>query len=525
MKIMYFLDNFSVLGGAAHTLLRQAELMKKRGAQVKVAYSDINDGKICGGYTRFCERAGLDTVTLSFEISTQPIDFNIVNVIRFYDEVYSAIKEFDPDVLHSVQLNPTVEMVGRELKIPHVMSIYSTDTDFFEENYLDIFPHYHMCDSEFYCDVWKNAWNIKSSCIRTVAEKMICERKPEPSGALKFICVGAVSERKNQLEVIKGFREWKQNTKYNQKDECSLRLYGAVGGAYKEKIQKYISENYLEQSVILEGFCGNLNQIYEEADALLVGSLFESFPNVVSEALANDVTVISTPVAGVPEVIMDGVNGYLTEDYSANSMAASIERYITDRVDGKWKEIRENAENTYEKTHKPSVVSEHLEKYYCGLIEDYKSNCVDRMKMDELREIFAREIADFDSRYDEFSVPKAAEKKIWYLHYNRSRIRNKLAEKPMIYLWGAGKLLESSLDAAHGFFPEMDIQGVIDSKKTGQVCGLPIVSPNEVLKEENKEKLLIFISVLNGAGEIRKFLDGYGLVYNKDYFLLSSKGW
>ena len=93
---------------------------------------------------------------LTYQISTQPEDIDIVSVVQNYDTVKRAIEEIKPDILHSVQLNPIVELVSRELQIPHVMDIYQLTSDFFRIGYMDLFPHYHICDSEYYAEKWKH---------------------------------------------------------------------------------------------------------------------------------------------------------------------------------------------------------------------------------------------------------------------------------------------------------------------------------------------------------------------------------
>ncbi len=63
-----------------------------------------------------------------------------------------------------------------------------------------------------------------------------------------------------------------------------------------------------------------MSTVYIQNDILLCGSTRESYPNAISKALADGLAVISTPVAGVPDVIEDGINGYLSKGYSAEDI-------------------------------------------------------------------------------------------------------------------------------------------------------------------------------------------------------------
>ena len=55
----------------------------------------------------------------------------------------------------------------------------------------------------------------------------------------------------------------------------------------------------------------------------------DGFPNVLAEAMAMGVPVVSTPISGIPEMIDDGVHGLLV-DGSPASLAAAIELLLTE---------------------------------------------------------------------------------------------------------------------------------------------------------------------------------------------------
>ena len=71
-------------------------------------------------------------------------------------------------------------------------------------------------------------------------------------------------------------------------------------------------------------FLGKQNAVYEKlavADLFLLPSQLESFGLAALEAMACEVPVIATNVGGVPEVIEDGVDGYLVEPGDVKSAA------------------------------------------------------------------------------------------------------------------------------------------------------------------------------------------------------------
>src|SRR5262249_33873461 len=65
----------------------------------------------------------------------------------------------------------------------------------------------------------------------------------------------------------------------------------------------------------------DMSELLAISDVLLLPSELESFGLVALEAMACEVPVIATRVGGIPEVVRDGVDGYLYEVGDVNNMA------------------------------------------------------------------------------------------------------------------------------------------------------------------------------------------------------------
>jgi len=76
---------------------------------------------------------------------------------------------------------------------------------------------------------------------------------------------------------------------------------------------KLIDELGLDDKVLLLGKQENLAELYSISDLKLLLSEKESFGLVLIEAMACGVPTIGTNVGGIPEVIEDGVDGYICE--------------------------------------------------------------------------------------------------------------------------------------------------------------------------------------------------------------------
>jgi glycosyltransferase involved in cell wall biosynthesis len=57
----------------------------------------------------------------------------------------------------------------------------------------------------------------------------------------------------------------------------------------------------------------------------------DGIPNVLLEAMACRVPVVSTRLSGIPEVVQDGVTGLLAEPADTQDLAGAIARLLQDR--------------------------------------------------------------------------------------------------------------------------------------------------------------------------------------------------
>lgn len=132
--IMYFLDYGQSFGGATNTLIQQAVLMKNAGLKTTIVISDYLKKSLEVGYWNICKINGINWISLTYPICSHTEDIDVVSVIENYDSIKTKVEELNPDILHSIQINPIVELISRELKIPHIMNIYQLLPEFFRYN-------------------------------------------------------------------------------------------------------------------------------------------------------------------------------------------------------------------------------------------------------------------------------------------------------------------------------------------------------------------------------------------------------
>ncbi|MCI0682536.1 MAG: glycosyltransferase [Gemmataceae bacterium] len=102
-------------------------------------------------------------------------------------------------------------------------------------------------------------------------------------------------------------------------------------GDRRAMLQDLIAELGCGDRVRLLGYQSNPKAAYEAMDMYALSSLREGLPNVVLEAMAMDVPVVATRIAGVPRLIRDRDNGLLIEPGNLDALVLALRELIQDR--------------------------------------------------------------------------------------------------------------------------------------------------------------------------------------------------
>ncbi len=92
-------------------------------------------------------------------------------------------------------------------------------------------------------------------------------------------------------------------------------------------------EPLLQGRVIWLGWRGDARDLMSGADMLVLPSLWEGMPNVVLEAMASSLPVLSTPVEGVRDLIVpDGpeATGWIARGFEVDPLASALDRALGD---------------------------------------------------------------------------------------------------------------------------------------------------------------------------------------------------
>lgn len=150
------------------------------------------------------------------------------------------------------------------------------------------------------------------------------------NGKLRILCVSTFEERKGLPYLIKAFKKVKN--KFPSSELCHIGKPREDDGPMKQQLEKLIAELGLMKSVNIMGYVPNsrLSLEYQASDLFVLPSITgtdgdkEGIPTVLIEAQASGLPVVSTYHAGIPELVLDGITGYLVPERNVDALADSI---------------------------------------------------------------------------------------------------------------------------------------------------------------------------------------------------------
>jgi len=305
--------------------------------------------------------------------------------ITFYTsealKIIKIINAEKPDLIH-IHATPPFVFAGLKLKIPMVITIhglYSRERKWTSGSFNIKFPYLmRQIAEKFYIRKIKHVitianyiekiCKIKNPKVVTYPIRNPIDPKFHTLATNKyrpgeFLFVGGIIPRKGLHLLIDAF------SKLVRKG-YEIRL-NIIGKKYPEEIYYYnslvkkVNDLQLGSRIKFHGAVTQ-NELYnqmEKSEILCLPSLEESSPLAIIQAMASGKLIIASSVGGIPELIKDGINGFLFEPNNPKNLMLTMIKAISLNDEEKSKMINAARKYTFEHFHLKNVCKRHIEVY------------------------------------------------------------------------------------------------------------------------------------------------------------------
>ena len=189
-----------------------------------------------------------------------------------------------------------------------------------------------MVNSIQFKRILKRDLNVNSECIYNPLNKIEIIKKSKKSSKkiftsnnkLKILNIGRFTDQKDQLTFLKSLNYIKGKIRF---EAC---LIGR--GVLKNKLEKYILDNKLNDFVKILDFTENPYPLIKQSNLFILTSKYEGLPNVLLEALVLKKFIISSSCeTGPKEILLNGNGGLLFKVGNYKELAKKIIFYTMNK--------------------------------------------------------------------------------------------------------------------------------------------------------------------------------------------------
>jgi glycosyltransferase involved in cell wall biosynthesis len=110
--------------------------------------------------------------------------------------------------------------------------------------------------------------------------------------------------------------------------DARLRLVIVGGGPDREALESLARTLGVADRVLMTGIRDDVNVLLRAADIFVLSSRTEAFPNVVLEAMATGLPVVTTDVGSVREMVEEGTSAFVVSPEDEASLSDAIHRLV-----------------------------------------------------------------------------------------------------------------------------------------------------------------------------------------------------
>lgn len=180
-----------------------------------------------------------------------------------------------------------------------------------------------FCRSQLYRWADLADWSKIAVVHCAIDPRFATDEAPPPATSEQLVCVGRLCEQKGQLLLVEAVAELTRRG-------VPVRLVLAGDGEMRADVERAIAAAGLEERITITGWIGadRVRALLEGSRALVLPSFAEGLPVVIMEAMARRRPTLTTAIAGVPELVRDGVEGVIVPAGDRDALVDAMARLL-----------------------------------------------------------------------------------------------------------------------------------------------------------------------------------------------------
>jgi len=186
----------------------------------------------------------------------------------------------------------------------------------------------HFCKSQLFRWAKYSDWKKIKVVHCAIDGNMISAPTSQISTHKKLLNIGRLSEQKGQMLLLEAIKMVKE------RGATDIKLDIVGDGELRGEMEHYIEKHQLDENIQILGWKSGdeILKLLDQSTAMILPSFAEGLPVVIMEAFGRARPVITTYIAGIPELV-DEQCGFVVTPGDVDDLVVNIERFIATGLD------------------------------------------------------------------------------------------------------------------------------------------------------------------------------------------------
>ncbi len=322
---------------------------------------------------------------IMYEKITEQVHFFSLNKegksLQVVFDIKNMLEEIKPDIIHThlrAQLFSAPAILST--KIPNIHTVHSLaqkETTFSKRKiYKFLYKNFNFTPvsisnevlksvqreygEEFNLSIDNGVQKLEATDAFEETKKWV-ESLKESNDTKIFVNIGRVYPVKNQKLLIQAFEKL-----VDEGVDAHLLMIGSrkIVPEYARECEQLV--RYKDKVHFLDEK-SNVADYLLCADAFCLSSNYEGMPMTILESMSIGLPTVATPVGGIPDIIQDGINGFIADDLSVESFYKAMKRFLSVAdID------KSNIIETFDKKYSISMTTDRYYQLYQDILQHHK---------------------------------------------------------------------------------------------------------------------------------------------------------